>query len=399
MPIQTIKYGAAANDGTGDSLREAMRKSQGNFDYLDQTKADAQAMTQALAGKVSNEAGKSLMTDAEHTKLGGIAEGAQVNVATNLALGTATANSRIVTSSTGGSVTLPAATSSTAGLMTAAETSKLGTVSANATANSSDAFLLARENQSGTQPISTVVALTDALRGMRNVVINGDFRINQRNYTSGAATTANQYTLDRWKVTGTGGITFPNPTNRAIVTIPVSQTIQQIIEGLNIDGGTYVLSWEGTAKGRINTGAYGNSGAVKATLTAGANVTVQFNTGTVTNVQLEIGDVATPFEKRNIGTELALCKRYLEYGYLSVCSDGVTSYLRAITQMSETKRVNPTFILKDNGGNVGKCSADAENGIAASPGGNNNYVSFNVNNVIRNVNVFFSANWEANAEL
>lgn len=162
MTLQAINYGAAANDGTGDSLREAMRKTQQNFEFLGQSKADAQATAQAIAqkadaqataqaleGKVTAEAGKSLMTDAEHQKLSGIAAGAQVNAPTNLALGAATANAREITSSTGGSVTLPAATSSTAGLMTAAESAKLSTVATNASANSSDAFLLNRGNHSG----------------------------------------------------------------------------------------------------------------------------------------------------------------------------------------------------------------------------------------------------------
>lgn len=175
MPLQPINYGAADNDGTGDNLREAMRKSQANFEYLDQSKADAQATTQAIAqkadaqataqaleGKVTAEAGKSLMTDTERQKLEGIASGAQVNVATNLALGAATANAREITSSTGGSVTLPAATSSTAGLMTAAESTKLGTVATNASANSSDAFLLNRANHSGTQPLSTITGVGTA---------------------------------------------------------------------------------------------------------------------------------------------------------------------------------------------------------------------------------------------
>ncbi|RDI10972.1 pyocin knob domain-containing protein [Comamonas sp. AG1104] len=40
MALEPINYGAAANDGTGDNLREAMRKSQANFVYLDQGKVD-----------------------------------------------------------------------------------------------------------------------------------------------------------------------------------------------------------------------------------------------------------------------------------------------------------------------------------------------------------------------
>ncbi|MEG0556813.1 MAG: hypothetical protein RR574_10145 [Comamonas sp.] len=80
MELQPINYGAAANDGTGDSLREAMRKAQGNFEYLDQAKADAQTTAQALAAKVDKSGSKVLsdnnFTNAQMVKLANIADGA-----------------------------------------------------------------------------------------------------------------------------------------------------------------------------------------------------------------------------------------------------------------------------------------------------------------------------------
>ena len=366
-------------------------------------KADKLYVDTKLALKVDKDGNKVLsdnnFTNAERQKLEGIAAGAQVNAPTNLALGAATANSRTITSSTGSSVTLPAASSSTAGLMASAEAVKLSTVATNASANSSDAFLLNRANHSGSQAIGTVSGLTDALRGMRNKIINGGFQINQRAYVSGAATSAGQYTLDRWRVTGVGGITFSTVENKCTVTIPAGQTLQQVIEGLNLQTGNYVLSWEGTAKGRVGAGAYGNSGAVTVAIVGGTNTTIEFNAGTVANVQFEAGVVVTPFEQRFIGTEIALCKRYYELGFLSVCSDGVMSYTRATTQMSETKRATPTFIVMDSAGNYGKCTADAENNIPAQVSGSANFVAFNVNNVVKGVNVFFGCNWFAIAEL
>lgn len=204
----------------------------------------------------------------------------------------------------------------------------------------------------------------------RNKIINGAFGINQRAYVSGAATTAGQYTVDRWKVTGTQGITFATVNNKTTVTVPSGQTLQQVIEGLNLQSGTYVLSWEGTAQGRIGTGAYGTSGSVTASITGGVNTTIEFNAGTVSNVQLETGTVSTPFEHRSYGAELVLCQRYYEASttnhYVAVQVTGAannwplcTVYFRA------SKRAQPTVSLTDfvaSDGNLSTIRATAYNG-------------------------------------
>jgi hypothetical protein len=145
----------------------------------------------------------------------------------------------------------------------------------------------------------------------RNKIINGNFSINQRVYVSGTATiAADQYTLDRWRVATSGqNLTFSGSGTGNIVTAPAGG-IEQVIESLNIEGGTYTLSWTGTATGAVNGTAVSNGGQV--TLTANTNATIKFSSGTVSQVQLESGSVATPFENRPIGTELALCQRYYE---------------------------------------------------------------------------------------
>ena len=73
-----------------------------------------------------------LMATGDKSKLDGIQAGAQVNVATNLGY---TASTRVLTSSTGTNVTLPQVTTSDDGLMTAADKSKLNSVATGATAN------------------------------------------------------------------------------------------------------------------------------------------------------------------------------------------------------------------------------------------------------------------------
>jgi len=110
---------------------------------------------------------------ADKTKLDGIQAGAQVNVPTNLAQGTRTTTAVPVTSSTGTGATLGAATTSLAGVMTAADKTKLDGVAAGATANATDAQLRARSTHTGTQAISTVTGLQTALDNKINTTERG----------------------------------------------------------------------------------------------------------------------------------------------------------------------------------------------------------------------------------
>jgi hypothetical protein len=73
-----------------------------------------------------------LQSAADKTKLDGIAAGAQVNVPTNLSY---TASTRLLESSTGNDVTLPEATATLSGLMSGADKTKLDSVEAGAQVN------------------------------------------------------------------------------------------------------------------------------------------------------------------------------------------------------------------------------------------------------------------------
>jgi hypothetical protein len=64
--------------------------------------------------------------------------------------------------------------------------------------------------------------------------------------------------------------------------------------------------------------------------------------------QLEPGSVATPFEQRPIGTELALCQRYYEkltVGNYITSGTVANGYFGSNFNFSATKRVKPTFSL------------------------------------------------------
>lgn len=185
------------------------------------------------------------------------------------------------------------------------------------------------------------------LGGMRNLIINGAFNINQRAYVSGAAVGAALYAHDRWKMAASADTyTFSTTANKTTVTIPAGKVLQQVVEGLNLQTGTYVLSWEGTAQGKIGAGAYGNTGLTN-TITGGTNTTIEFGPGTVSNVQLEWGTRATPFERRFVGLELQLCQRYLPVStpannYAGLAASAVLGY--ASIPFLVTPRVAPDGI-------------------------------------------------------
>lgn len=151
------------------------------------------------------------------------------------------------------------------------------------------------------------------LFGFRNRVIDGGFTINQRSYASGAALAAGAFGHDRWKAGASGcTYTFTQAATGVHTTITITAgTLCQVIEGCNVpEGGTYTLSWTGTAQARVNAGSYAASPITVTGLTAGSNVTIEFATGTVGSVQFTPGSATSAFDYRAHGNELALCYRY-----------------------------------------------------------------------------------------
>lgn len=93
----------------------------------DQTASEIRALVESATDS-------NVFTDADHTKLNGIAAGAQVNVATNLGV-TKTTTSNTITSSTGSNATIGEATGSAAGLMSTAHHNKLDGIASGAEVN------------------------------------------------------------------------------------------------------------------------------------------------------------------------------------------------------------------------------------------------------------------------
>lgn len=114
--------------------------------------------------------------------------------------------------------------------------------------------------------------------GFRNVLINGDLFINQRGVTIEAAANG-EYGPDRWKKVDANNMT------------------QIVEEGNFLPNTGYTLSGTGIATQQLTSPSFGNWEIPSIPITA-------------TNIQLEVGPVATPYEVRPIGYEQTLCNRY-----------------------------------------------------------------------------------------
>jgi len=107
--------------------------------------------------------------------------------------------------------------------------------------------------------------------------------------------------------------------------------------GFNLGSGASRLSTAGVWN--TTTGPVGVTGSVQVSATSGAAFYI-------TGVQLEAGSVATPFERRPFGTELALCERYFE-----ICTGGALTsintnggYIGSGVNFRQTKRATPTVV-------------------------------------------------------
>ncbi len=195
--------------------------------------------------------------------------------------------------------------------------------------------------------------------GQINKLVNAAGTINQRGYVSGTATGgANQYTVDRWKVNVLGqnltwvangaGVTFTAPAGG----------VAQIIPAGYIEGGSYIISWSGSATATVNGTPVANGGGIA--IAANTQTTVIFSGGTFAFPQLEIGPVASPFEWRQ-HIELSICQQFYEVG-----SGFMASYNTAGGSMATfigfkaTKRAIPTMGTVGSGAsNCGGVSSTA----------------------------------------
>lgn len=133
----------------------------------------------------------------------------------------------------------------------------------------------------------------------------------------------------------------------------------------------------------------------------------------ITGVQLGDGSVATPFEHRPIGAELALCQRYFEKSYLLADAPGTiggnrsfrastqaaSNYMSVNSQFAVRKRAAPTIVTYNpSTGTTGQFVADSTNIAVTSLADEAGLVVY-ANNVAVVANQFFNGHWTASAEL
>lgn len=157
--------------------------------------------------------------------------------------------------------------------------------------------------------------------GLRNLITNAAFRINQRrNFATTLA--AGVYSYDRWRG-GASGCTYSVSGSTLTIT---QGSLAQTINGASIaEAGPYTLSWEGTAIATVNDSPVAKGGQV--TVTPGANVLVAFAGGTLAHPQLEQNPVPTPFEQRPFELELQLCLPYYQKSYALNVAPGTANTL------------------------------------------------------------------------
>ena len=199
--------------------------------------------------------------------------------------------------------------------------------------------------------------------GFKNRIINGTFAINQRAVTGTVVLSAGVYGHDRFKA-GASGCTYTFATSANVTTITISAgSLVQVVEGINLQSGTYVLSWVGTVQGKINGGSYAASG-LTGTATGGTNLTVEFSTGSLSSAQLEKGSTATAYDFRDHGRELIMCQRYLPmmftnavFGLTGQCFS--SSSVLVAFPFKVTPRVAPTGLVASaaSGGSLSTATA------------------------------------------
>jgi hypothetical protein len=260
-----------------------------------------------------------------------------------------------------------------------------------------------------------------------NLLINGDFFVNQRVFAGGALS-AGSYGYDRWGAY-VGGASYS--VSNSVVTL-ASGTICQPIEAPQLSGKTVTVSVDspsanltvtlGTStvnvSGVIPAGAGRQSVTLAVPVGLGGDVQVRLSAAssvTFSRVKLELGTVATQWENRRPSVSLIECQRYWTKTYLQATPPGsggsanyqgiidyfspiaTTSQINVFVKLPIAMRTVPAITLYDLAGTAGKVYRDG-NGAAGNIFGVGDS-SFNAVAVAGGNATEFAFHYIANAEL
>jgi hypothetical protein len=184
----------------------------------------------------------------------------------------------------------------------------------------------------------------------RNKLYNSNFTSNVRNVSGTVSLAAGAYGHDGWKA-GASGCTYTFATSNGITTLTITAgSLQRVVEGDSLESGTHVLSWSGTAQGKIGAGGYAASG-VTGSVTGGISIAIEFNAGTLSKPQFEMGSTPTTYEFLPAEIDRLRTMRYVQvvgYGFCGVANSS-TSLLMA-GQLAVPMRGNPTATGISGGG-------------------------------------------------
>lgn len=198
-----------------------------------------------------------------------------------------------------------------------------------------------------------------------NLLINPDFKINQRGQATYETSGAGQiYSADRWRlgrgkvtvnsdgtvtVTATGGTTNEEGYYQQYLENAISGDYTVSMEVISVSGAVRIAidgAWKNIKSGLNVFHGITGTGAVGLQLANGASITLKW-------VKLEQGSVATPFVAPNIAEELIKCKRfYKSIEFTEVFYSGTKGVEYIFSYVIQNMRIKPTATpnIKDHYG-------------------------------------------------
>ena len=192
--------------------------------------------------------------------------------------------------------------------------------------------------------------------------VTGVYTVEFRLNAAGTSTITKQYT-----------ISSANTWERKILKLPTNTATS--VDNDNSNG--IELSFCVAAGSNFTTGSLGTSWATTATSSryAGQAANIMSSTDNewyITGIQMEVGSVATPFEHRSFGEELALCQRY----YYRRVTDTSSQYLCDAFTTSSTQIVGLVQFPVEMRAAPTQAGEDLEDAVFRHDGGTNAFDSF-----------------------